>query len=100
MPLIAGMTATRKHLLEWVHTVGIDALQTAFTAEAESAGGPQGPAPAGAHASSLGAHGHGVDVRRPADSGGPAAGAQLRGAGSGLAGGGGMAGARSADGAG
>jgi hypothetical protein len=36
MPLIAGMTATRTHLLEWVHTLGVGALQAVFTAEAEA----------------------------------------------------------------
>lgn len=41
-PRIAGMTATRTHLLEWVHTVGIDALQAVFTAEAEALAGPKG----------------------------------------------------------
>ena len=38
-PLIAGMTATRSHLLEWVHTVGTSALQAVFTAEAEAVSG-------------------------------------------------------------
>jgi len=41
-PLIAGMTATRTHLLEWVHTLGIGALQTVFRAEAEALAGPKG----------------------------------------------------------
>ncbi len=41
-PLIAGMTATRTHLLEWVHTVGVGALQAVFTAEAEALAGPKG----------------------------------------------------------
>jgi transposase-like protein len=41
-PLIAGMTATRTHLLEWVHTLGVDALQAVFTAEAEALAGPKG----------------------------------------------------------
>ena len=41
-PLIAGMTATRTHLLEWVHTLGIGALQAVFTAEAEALAGPKG----------------------------------------------------------
>jgi putative transposase len=41
-PLITGMTATRAHLLEWVHTLGIDALQAVFRAEAEALAGPKG----------------------------------------------------------
>jgi transposase-like protein len=41
-PLVAGMTATRTHLLEWVHTLGVDALQAVFTAEAEALAGPKG----------------------------------------------------------
>jgi putative transposase len=41
-PLIAGMTATRTHLLDWVHTLGIDALQAVFRAEAEALAGPKG----------------------------------------------------------
>ena len=41
-PLIAGMTATRRHLLEWLHAVGIGALQAVFTAEAEALAGPKG----------------------------------------------------------
>lgn len=41
-PLIAGMTATRSHLLEWVHTLGVGALRAVFTAEAEALAGPKG----------------------------------------------------------
>jgi putative transposase len=41
-PLIAGMTATRTHLLEWVHTLGVGALHAVFTAEAEALAGPKG----------------------------------------------------------
>ena len=41
-PLIAGMMATRTHLLEWVHTLGLEALQAVFRAEAESLAGPKG----------------------------------------------------------
>jgi hypothetical protein len=40
--LIAGMTATRTHLLEWVHTLGVDALQAVCTAEAEALASPKG----------------------------------------------------------
>ena len=39
-PLIAGMTATRTHLLEWVDTLGVGALQAVFTAEGLA--GPKG----------------------------------------------------------
>ena len=35
-PLIAGMTATRTHLLEWVHALGIGAVHAVFRAEAEA----------------------------------------------------------------
>jgi putative transposase len=41
-PLIEGMTATRTHLLEWVHTLGVGALHAVFTAEAEALAGPKG----------------------------------------------------------
>jgi len=41
-PLVAGMTATRTHLLEWVHTLGVDALQAVCTAAAEALAGPKG----------------------------------------------------------
>lgn len=41
-PLIAGMTATRAHLLEWVQAQGMVALQEVFAAEAEALAGPKG----------------------------------------------------------
>ena len=41
-PLIAGMSATRTQLLEWVHTLGVGALHAVFTAEAEALAGPKG----------------------------------------------------------
>jgi putative transposase len=41
-PLIEGMTATRTHLLEWVHTLGVGALHAVFTAEAEALAAPKG----------------------------------------------------------
>ena len=41
-PLIAGMTATRGHLLEWVQAQGLVALQEVFAAEAEALAGPKG----------------------------------------------------------
>jgi transposase-like protein len=41
-PLIAGMTTTRTHLLEWVHTLGVEALHAVFAAEAEALAGPKG----------------------------------------------------------
>ena len=40
-PLVAGMTATRTHLLEWVQAQGLVALQAVFTAEAEALAGPR-----------------------------------------------------------
>ena len=79
-PLIEGMSATRTHLLEWVHTLGVGALHAVFTAEAEALAGPKGKHQVDRTHHHLGAHGDGVDVRRPAHSGGPAAGAQPRGA--------------------
>jgi hypothetical protein len=42
IPLIAGMTATRAHLLEWVQAQGGGALQEVFAAEAEALAGPKG----------------------------------------------------------
>jgi len=97
-PLIARMTATRTHLLEWVHTVGIGALQAVFTRRRKP-WRPQGQAPARAHASSLGPHSHGVDVRRPAHPGARPRVRSCEGR-KRVAGGGGVAGAGSADGAG
>ena len=41
-PLVAGMTATRASLLDWVHGQGVVALQEVFTAEAEGLAGPKG----------------------------------------------------------
>jgi hypothetical protein len=41
-PLLAGMTATRASLLEWVHAHGLVALQAVFKAEAEALAGPKG----------------------------------------------------------
>lgn len=41
-PLVAGMTATRTHLLEWVHAQGLVALQEVFTTEAAALAGPKG----------------------------------------------------------
>ena len=41
-PLVAGMTATRASLLEWVHAHGLLALQAVFKAEAEALAGPKG----------------------------------------------------------
>jgi hypothetical protein len=46
-PLVAGMTATRAHLLEWVHGCGLVALQEVFTAEADALAGPKGKHDAG-----------------------------------------------------
>ena len=36
------MTATRTHLLEWVHALGVAALHAVFAAEAEALAGPKG----------------------------------------------------------
>lgn len=41
-PLIAGMTATRAHLLEWMQAQGLVALQEVFAAEAAAVAGPKG----------------------------------------------------------
>ena len=41
-PLVAGMTATRQSLLEWVHTVGGIALDAVFREEAAGLAGPKG----------------------------------------------------------
>ena len=41
-PLVEGLTATRTHLLEWVHMLGFEALQAVFRAEAEALAGPKG----------------------------------------------------------
>ena len=41
-PLIAGMTATRAHLLEWVQAQGMVALQEVFATEAAALAGPKG----------------------------------------------------------
>jgi len=41
-PLVAGMTATRASLLDWVHGRGVVALQEVFAAEATGLAGPKG----------------------------------------------------------
>jgi putative transposase len=41
-PLVAGMTATRQSLLEWVHIVGGIALDAVFREEAAGLAGPKG----------------------------------------------------------
>lgn len=46
-PLVAGMTATRASLLEWVHAHGLLALQEVFRAEAAALAGPKGKHDAG-----------------------------------------------------
>jgi hypothetical protein len=46
-PLVAGMTAARASLLDWVHGRGVVALQEVFAAEAESLAGPKGQHQAG-----------------------------------------------------
>jgi putative transposase len=46
-PLVAGMTATRASLLEWVHAHGLVALQAVFKEEAEALAGSKGKHQAG-----------------------------------------------------
>ena len=41
-PLIAGMTATRAHVLEWMQAQGLVALREVFAAEAAAVAGPKG----------------------------------------------------------
>ena len=41
-PMLAGMTATRHHLLAWVHAHGLAALDEVFRAEAVALAGPKG----------------------------------------------------------
>jgi putative transposase len=71
-PLVAGMTATRTHLLEWVQAQGLVALQAVFTAEAEALTGPKGKHQAdrthhhwGRTATELTFGGRRIQVRRP-----------------------------------
>ena len=40
-PLVAGMTATRQRLLEWVQTAGLVALEAVFREEAAALAGPK-----------------------------------------------------------
>ena len=41
-PMLAGMTATRQHLLAWVHAEGLAALDAVFREEAAALAGPKG----------------------------------------------------------
>src|SRR5512132_3414803 len=41
-PMLAGMTATRQHLLAWVHAQGLAALDELFREEAVALAGPKG----------------------------------------------------------
>ena len=41
-PMLAGMTATRQHLLAWVHAQGLAALDELFCEEAVALAGPKG----------------------------------------------------------
>jgi transposase-like protein len=41
-PLVAGLTATRQHLFEWVQACGVAALQAVFQSEAEAVAGRKG----------------------------------------------------------
>ena len=41
-PMLAGMVATRQHLLAWVHAHGLAALDELFRDEAVALAGPKG----------------------------------------------------------
>src|SRR5512132_4478395 len=71
-PMLAGMTATRQHLLAWVHAQGLAALDELFREEAVALAGPKGrhhPARTHHHwgtaATELTFGGRRVQVRRP-----------------------------------
>lgn len=71
-PLIAGMTATRAHLLEWMQAQGLVALQEVFAAEAAVVAGPKGKHQAarthhhwGRTATELTVGGRRIQVERP-----------------------------------
>jgi putative transposase len=71
-PLIAGMTATRAHLLEWMQAQGLVALQEVFAAEAAAVAGPKGKHQAerthhhwGRTATELTVGGRRIQVERP-----------------------------------
>jgi putative transposase len=71
-PMLAGMTATRQHLLAWVHAQGLAALDELFREEAVTLAGPKGRHQAprthhhwGTTATELTFGGRRVQVRRP-----------------------------------
>ena len=71
-PMLAGMTATRQHLLGWVHAHGLAALDTLFREEARALAGPKGQHQAarthhhwGTTATELTFGGRRLQVRRP-----------------------------------
>lgn len=71
-PLIAGMTATRAHLLEWMQAQGLVALQEVFATEAAAVAGPKGKHQAarthhhwGRTATELTVGGRRIQVERP-----------------------------------
>ena len=71
-PMLAGMTATRQHLLGWVHAQGLAALDTLFRDEARALAGPKGQHQAarthhhwGTTATELTFGGRRLQVRRP-----------------------------------
>lgn len=42
LPLVAGVASTRRHVLEWVHTIGIEVLKQMLVADAEQLVGTKG----------------------------------------------------------
>jgi transposase-like protein len=42
LPMVAGISATKDHLMEWVHGVGLEALSAVLAESAESLAGPKG----------------------------------------------------------
>jgi hypothetical protein len=71
-PMLAGMTATRQHLLAWVHAQGLAALDERFREEAVALAGPKGRHQSerthhhwGTAATELTFGGRRVQVRRP-----------------------------------
>src|SRR6266699_913856 len=42
LPMVAGMAATKKDLMDWVKDVGLEALKALFEADATAIAGPKG----------------------------------------------------------
>ena len=42
LPMVAGISATKQHLVEWVHSVGLEALSAVLHESAESIAGQKG----------------------------------------------------------